>query len=184
MKIDQIQNTMHKIQRTERAFTLVETLIYIGIVGAVVSAFVGFSLSVSDSRNKTYVAQEVQANARFAVDIISKKIKASNGINIASSTFNSDPGVLSLEMADITLNPTVFDLSVDDGILRITQGTSTPIMVVSDEVRVSNLVFTNLTASSSKENIKIEITVEFNDDSGDKELEYSQDLRTAVSVRR
>ncbi len=168
----------------KRGFTLIETLIYITIIGGVMLAFVSFALHISDSRNKTYVVQEVQANARVALDLISQKIEAANGVNLDSSTFALDPGVLSLSMASISLNPTVIDLSVDDGVLQINQGTSGAIPITSDEVRVTNLVFTNLTGGASKENIGVALTVEFNNFDGDVEFSYDQSLQTAVSLRQ
>ncbi len=166
-----------------RGFTLIETLIYITIVGLVISSFIAFSISISNSRNKTYVVQEVQANARVALDLISQRMRASNGVNIGQSTFDSDPGELSLAMTDIVKNPTVINLDQDDGILQITEGTSDPIAIISDKVKITNLVFTNLNPGGEKENIRIEITTEYNN-SGDIEYSYSQNWQTAVSIRQ
>jgi len=110
--------------RFSRAFTLIETIIYIAILGMVVSAFVFFSLSVSGSRNKTYAVQEVQANARMALELISQKIRSADKIIFASSTLGADPGRLFLSMASSSLNPTIIDLSSDNGTLRIMEGES------------------------------------------------------------
>ncbi len=107
-----------------RGFTLIETIIYIAILGMIASAFIFFSVSVSNSRDKTYVVQEVQANARMALELISQKIRSANGVNLESSIFESNPGRLSLSMASSSLNPTIIDLSRDNGNLRIIQGTS------------------------------------------------------------
>ncbi len=167
----------------QKGFTFIETIIYIAIIGAIVIAFVGFALSVSSSKNKNYAAQEVQANLRFAMDLITQKIKKSAGVNISSSTFDIDPGVLSLEMVEVSENPTIFDLNADDGLLKITQGTSSPIFLVSNEIKITNLIFNNLTASSSKENIKIQVTAEFNDEES-KGYEHIQSLQTSASTRR
>ena len=163
-------------------FTLIETLIYLAIVAVAVGSFVVFSISVSGSRNKTFVIQEVQANARTAIQIMSQKIRAAEGINTAASTFGVDPGVLSLAVSDISKDPTVFELDQDDGILRITEGTASPVVLVSDEVKITNLVFTNLT-SGGKGNIRIELTVEYNNDAGDIGFSHSQSIQTSVGLR-
>ncbi len=105
-------------------FTLIETIIYIAILGMIAIAFVLFSVSVSGSRNKTYVVQEVQANTRMALEMISQKIRSADGINFNSSTFGINPGRLSLSMTKSSLNPTIIDLSGADGALRIIEGTS------------------------------------------------------------
>jgi len=167
----------------QRGFTLIETIIYIAIIGGVIGAFVSFALSVSNSSNKTYAVQEVQANSRVSLDIITKKIQAATGVNTTSSTFDFDPGVLSLSFASSALDPTIIQLNADDGILQIIEGLGDPISITSDEVEVTNLQFTNLTGASNKENIKIDITVEFAN-AEDVEFKYRQDLQTSVSVRQ
>jgi type II secretory pathway pseudopilin PulG len=175
---------MTVVRNSQSGFTLVETLIYLAIVGMAVTSFVIFSIGVGDSRTKNYVAQEVHGNTRTGLDLITQRMRAATGINTASSTFATDPGVLSLVMADAAKNPTTIDLSADDGILQIKEGTGSVVAVTSDEVKITNLVFTNLTASSTRENIRVEITAEYNNPSGDVEFTYTQSLQTAVSVRQ
>ena len=84
-----------------------ETLIYVAIVALVSTGLAKFSTSITATRNKSYVVQEVHANMRDAITLISKKIQEANAINVANSTFDSDPGVLSLSMASSTINPTI-----------------------------------------------------------------------------
>jgi type II secretory pathway pseudopilin PulG len=170
--------------KNNNGFTFIETIIYVAIIGTVVASFVTFSISISNSRNKTYVVQEVQANARMAMNLISQKIRLANGINIASSTWDADPGVLSLSMSSSTLNPTIINLSADDGILQIKQGNGATVPIVSDKVQITNLVFTNLTASSTRGNVKIQITTQYNNASGDVHFSYSQTLQSAASLRQ
>lgn len=166
-----------------RGFTLIETIIYMAIIGLVVSSFVGFSVTVSRARNKSYASEEVQANARMALDLISQRIRAASSVNTGTSTFNSDPGVLSLAMADAAKNPTIIDLTADDGVLRITEGVNSPVSVTSGRVRVTNLVFTNLTGSGARENIRVQMTVGYASTAGDTEFSFSKSFQTTVSVR-
>jgi type II secretory pathway pseudopilin PulG len=171
-------------QKRYQGFTLIETLIYVAIIGAAVSSFVLFSISVSNSRSKTYVVQEVQANARVAMDIMSQKIREATGVNTGASTFGSDPGILSLSMANAAKNPTVFSLSQNDGVLQIVEGASPAIPLISDEVKITNLLFTNLTGTGVRENVRIEMTVAYNNLDTDIRYDHSQSLRTTVGVRR
>jgi Tfp pilus assembly protein PilW len=167
-----------------KGFTLIEVIIYTGIVGLAITAFVSFALSVSGSRNKTYVTQEVQSNARTAMDIMAQRLRMATFVNTTSSTFGSDPGVLSLVMASSTISPTIIDLTADDGLLQIKEGAASAISIVSDEVKITNLTFTNLTASSTRESIRIQMTMEYNNTSGDKEFNFSKSYQTAVSLRQ
>jgi len=49
------------------------------IIGLVVSGFIAFAISITGSRFKTYTVQEVHANARQALDLISQKVN--QGLN-------------------------------------------------------------------------------------------------------
>jgi len=165
-----------------KGFTLVETLIYIAIIGGILATFIGFSLNISGARNKTYVTEEVQANARIAMDVISQKIQSANGVTTSSSVFNTDPGTLVLTMSSSTFNPTIINLSADDGVLQIKQGTGATTTVTANTVRVTNLQFTNLSASSTHENIKVNLTVEFATTT-DIDFQYTQSLTSTISAR-
>lgn len=168
----------------QRGFSFIEVIIYIAIMAFAVVAIASFSISIANSRNKNYVVQEVQANQRGALNIITQRILAAEGVNVAFSTFNTDPGVLSLKMADAAKNPTIIDLNTDNGVLQITQGVASAVAITADEVKVTNLVFTNLTPTGRRENIRIKITIEYDNPSGDQEFEYSQSLQTSVSLRQ
>ncbi len=182
MKNYKLQITNYKLRN--KGFTLIEVLIYLAIVGIALSSFVAFVMQISDVKAKNYVMEEAQANARIALDIISRKIKSANGVNTALSTFDADPGELSLSMSDSSKNPTVFNLTEDDGILQITQGADDPVAITSDEVKITSLVFTNLSAGSDFENIRIQLTVEYNNLGSDIEYAYSQNYQTTVSLRQ
>jgi prepilin-type N-terminal cleavage/methylation domain-containing protein len=167
-----------------KGFTLIETLIYIALIGVVLSGFIVFSFSIGDARNKTYVVQEVQANARVALNLITQKILAANGVNAGSSTFGSDPGVLSLSMSEAGNNPTVISLNANDGQLQIKEGSADAVVITSDEVKVMNLVFTNLSGTNEKENIKVELTIDFNNQGTDIDFDYTQSWETALNIRQ
>jgi prepilin-type N-terminal cleavage/methylation domain-containing protein len=169
----------------KKGFTLIEIMVYVAIIGLVVITFVNFSLSVADAGSKAYVEQEVQANARLALDIFRQRVMAANGINIGTSIFGSDPGTLSLSMANGTINPTIFSLSSDNGSLQIAEGVGSPIALTSNRVKVTNLVFTNLTSPNNKrENIKIDLTLEYENTDSDIQYSYAQSFSTAVSLRQ
>ncbi len=118
-----------------------ETIIYIAILSLTIVGFVTFIMAVSNARNKNSVVVEVQANSRQAMEIISQKIRTAAGVNVASSTFGTDPGVLSLSMNSGAKNPTVFNLNKNDGTLYMTEGNGNPVAITSNKVFLSNLMF-------------------------------------------
>ena len=181
-----------KIQNSKfhSGFTLLELVIYLAIVSSAVVSFVYFIISISNSGTKTNVAQEVHANGRTALDVISQRIRASNGVNIGASTFGTDPplpGVLSLDFSvvGVSKNPTIINLTADDGKLQITEGTPPVVTAItSDKVKITKLEFTNATAAGARENIRVNLTIEYNNTSGSKAYTYSKSFTTAVSVRQ
>ncbi len=180
-----ITNYNNEFKNNIHGFTLVEVLIYIAIIGLVMTSFLYFGTAIFDYRNKSYVVQEVQANERLALGLISQKIRGAKDVNIASSTFNTDPGVLSLVMDNSSKNPTVIKLNQNDGVLQITEGNATATALTVQKVKITNLAFTNLTATSSiDDDIGINLTAQYNNANQDVKYNYSDSVETAVSLRR
>jgi len=171
--------------RRKSGHTLVELIIYTALISAIGLSFVYFIISVSQTRTKAFAVSEVQANARFAVDVIARRIRSANGVNGASSVFGSDPGVLSLAMDDVSKNPTVFDLDQDDGRLRMTEGASAPVFLSSGLVEITRLMFTDQTApSGAHPNIMVEMTITYRNVDGGPEFDYAEDVRTGATIRK
>lgn len=170
------------IEKTnQKGFTLIETIIYIAIIGVVVASFVNFGFSIAGSRSKTYSAQEVHANAREIMAIITDRVRSAENINVGASTFDSHPGVLSLAMADEAKNPTLIYL--DNESIKMTEGLGNALDLSSNKIKISNLIFSNLTPQSKRNSVRINLTINY--DAPEKtEFSYTQSLQTAVSVRK
>ncbi len=166
----------------KKGFTLLELIIYLAIISGAIVSFTYFILSVSNSRTKTYVAQEVHANARTALELISQRIRASNGV------VSVTPSVLTLDFSTAipAKHPTAIDRDANNA-LRITEDTDgTPVVstLTSSEVKITTLIFTNVTAPGTRENIRINMTMEYNNPSGSPAFSYTKSFTTAVSVRQ
>jgi type II secretory pathway pseudopilin PulG len=167
-----------------RGFTLVELIIYISILSLVVVGLVSFALSMTSVRAKVYVGQEVGANARIALDVITQKIRAAQSINMGASTFApTNPGTLSLKMADGSRDPTIINLDALNGRLQIKEGVASPVFITGKEVRISNLIFTNLSQTGERGHIRIDLGVGYANPSS-AVYTYSWSGATAVSLRQ
>lgn len=178
------KNILYGRYLRSRGFTLVETLIYIAIIGSALLSFVTFSISISNIRNKVFVVQEVQSSNRIALELVSQRVRSATGVNTGTSIFGIDPGRLSLSMADAAKDPTIIDLDADDGRLRIAEGTNPPIYLTSSRLIVPSLVFTDLTDTDERPNIRIDLTTQYNNTSGDVEFDFTQRMYTSVSTRQ
>jgi type II secretory pathway pseudopilin PulG len=166
-----------------RAFTLIEIIIYLAIVGMVALTLVTYSITVSTSRGKAAVVSEVQANARLALDMMRQKIRTASAINTGAGTsvFNSHPGVLSLAMPNALENPTIFDIDTTSGRLRMKIGANPAEFLTSDEVSVTNLRFINLT-DGPREHVRIFVTLRYKN-AGSVDYQYEYSVESAVSVK-
>jgi prepilin-type N-terminal cleavage/methylation domain-containing protein len=142
---------------TQKGFSLLELIIYIAIIGVFLVSVIQFTTTIIRAGEKAKVLNEVQQNARFAMERMKREIRTADGVNTGSSTFSSHPGVLSLEHDTPALDPTVFDLS--SGTLQITQGAGSAIDLTSSKVEVSNFVLHDRSVSGRTRNIQIQLTV-------------------------
>jgi len=179
-----VKNNDNRIWSDKKsAFTLIETIIYISILSLTIVGFVSFVMSVSNARNKNSAVVEVQANARQALEIISQKIRSASDVNLASSSFGVDPGVLNLVMKSPAKNPTIIKLDKDNGTLTISEGTGNAVALISNKIYISNLIFSYYTGTGRKKNIGVNATFNYYNPSGGKDFEYSQTLRSSISLR-
>ena len=64
----------------EKGFTLIELVLYLGITIAVLFAGTIFIWDIIDNKNKATAYQEVQQNAKFALEKIAQQIKSASEI--------------------------------------------------------------------------------------------------------
>ena len=164
--------------KNQHGFTLIEMIIYIAIIGLVVSGFLFFSVSIGSSGAKTRVASEVQENVRTALELMGKKIRA------AESVIQPAKGA-SGSLLELNMPPGVPDVVVQvvNGVLLL-DDTVDQIAVTTDEVRVEDLQFVNIGKSGERDSIRIFITIAFNNTGNDVLHTFSQSVETAVGIRR
>lgn len=167
----------------KRGFTLIETILYVGILGLMASSLALFGFSVGSSRTKTAAAEEVNANIRTAFDVLASRVRSSNGVIDVFSVFGSDPGAIALGMPDPAKNPTVFRLNADDGVLEIKEGAGPWMPLTSSAVRVTNFIFEKASAPGMPESIVFDIAVEHADTSGSADYRFTQSVHSAVTLR-
>ena len=164
----------------QKGVSFVETILYIAIISLVMTAFFNFSLSNNTVYTKTYMAEDVHSNLRYALSVMSKRIRAANSVNTAQSNLGGDPGTLSLAMSDSLYNPTIFNLNHDDGALYLTEGLGYPVALTTQDIYISKLIF-NYLEDHGQEAVQIEITGERRGSS--QEYNYTESVQTAVALR-
>ena len=103
-------------------------------------------------------------------------------INVGASTFNSDPGVLSLNMENAQVDPTIFSLSSDNGILQVSEAGTQDVSITTNNVQVTNLVFHNLTGSGDMGVIQVEYTLQANNPANLIYYDYVASFQTTLRI--
>jgi len=149
--------TIHNSGKTIRGFTLVETLVYIGIFIILFLALTNAILVVSNSYNNLIGQRAVAASILSTYDRLAREIRNATSIDTADSVFNSSPGTLAILVGTGSNQITrKFYLSLggvavsDNGVF---QGNLT-----SGQASTTSLVFTYLTATTT-DAIRIQMTI-------------------------
>ncbi len=161
-----------------KGFTLVEMIIYIAIIGIVITGFINYSLSVGGVRNKNYSAATVQANGREALSVLTQKIHEASAVLTPSAGATNTQLVLDMPGANPNI---IFDVS--GGILTMTPTGSPAVTITDSRATISSLTFTNLASSGQRPNIQIDMTINYTTPAGDVQTGYTKTYRTAVSTR-
>ncbi|MEW5908094.1 MAG: prepilin-type N-terminal cleavage/methylation domain-containing protein [Patescibacteria group bacterium] len=163
-----------------KAFTLIEFLIYIGIVGIILIVTGTIALNIFFGKAKLVAMEEVSQNARMAMEKIGERIRNAQSIN--SPPMGTSASSLSLLMADSQQNPTVFDLS--NGILRMTENGGSAISLTSDEVIVTTLQFSNISYPNIPGTMRIQITMKYVNPENKSEYNVEKTFYTTANIRK
>ena len=167
--------------KSKTGFTLIEIILYIGILSLILTSLIEFSWLIIYSFTKSNTQQELNSNLRLVTNRLVYEIHNATGINSISSTS------LSLSNSDPTRNPTIFSLTGNSanigyghsGLCPITN----PCALTSSNIFISNLQFLNLSPLDGKSlNIKFSLTASM---SGSSRQEYqtSQSYNGSAEVQ-
>lgn len=171
--------------REEKGFTLLESVIYIGLLIITTGLVINFALNLITSYGKIQASKDAMNNAQNVLDAIVREIRNASKVYTPTSAFTpTDLGQLSLETS---LNlpegetSTFADFYVDNNKLYLKKEGQTSLALTSDRVKVKNLVFTHLT-SSNTEAVKIQLTVGYNAPTGSS-FDISTTLNATAVLR-
>jgi type II secretory pathway pseudopilin PulG len=168
-------------------FTLIEVLVYIGVLGIILTAI--FSLLIVSNRSniKAKVMRETQEDASRVMDIIVREIKEAKSVYTPTTNL----GQLSLET--INYLPTDEEVAYIDFFLCGTSlcfkkepqtlgAVQLPVSITKDNVEVNNLVFTRIVSGDST-SVQIELGMSYKNPSNRPEYQAIVNLTSTASLR-
>lgn len=123
-------------------FTLVELLIYIGILTLALVSIVVLLTNATKIVNRVKEVKEVRSSALMALERMDREIKKASNVVVAESVLGATPGSLTLQSVDEVGNPReiMFALSGDGDLLLYYDGSSRGALT-SEEVVVDEIEF-------------------------------------------
>ncbi len=177
-----VKRQTSNVVKAPRAFTLIEFLIYFGILSIVITAITSFMLTLSSSQAKTRAVAEVEQNMRLTVQRVLRATRKASSLNVGASTFNNDNGVLSLAMSATATDPTIFDLS--GGVVRIKEGAGAATAITTSDVTITKLRFSNDTLAGGAKTVTVFIAADYNGTAGAGNYGYSGSASSTAVIRK
>lgn len=170
-------------------FTLIEFIIYIGIVAAVLTASVTITWRLINDQIKLAAIDAVDYAGSFVLNDMAYQGKRAASVN-AGTVFDIHPGTLIFDFPaqpDITYDTyqkqiTVGDTMVNISKLRRQAGTDPPEDMTSDGVNVTNFLVTDL-SGSGPETVKINLSIEAVNPGGSRAYSAENTWSTTVTIR-
>ncbi len=141
--------------KSNDGFTLLETLIYIGLVSVITSSFIAASYQIIDSRGRVQSQLELTENKKFLVEKLKWVLASNQSINLPS--LGSSDANLSVNKLNYGNNPLVVNLASNQ--IWLTLGSGQPVPITNSQVVVTDLVFTHQDLSN-RSVMRVQATVQ------------------------
>lgn len=162
----------------QTGYTLIELLLYVAMVGTLLTSVTYFfGLSV-DARVKNQSIAEVNDQGVATMSYITQTIR--NATSVTSPAAAGSGASLTLVVPTGSLSPTVFNLNGTT--LQVTEGVGSPVALTSDDVQVTNLTFKNLTRSGTNGNVQVSFTLSRTNPSGRNTYEYQKTFISSAEI--
>jgi len=151
-------------KNSKNGFTLLELVVYIGIMLVVSIIVIGFVAQLIKINSYSQITGEVLDNARRGIEIITQEIKHGQSIYSPTSVFDVHPGQLSIETArnvPTDENSTYVDFYIDDQRLYVKKEGITQEIIMSDKIIIDSLIFTHLDDTPQSTSVRIALTISY-----------------------
>lgn len=158
--------------------TLVETLLYVSIVGIFMVTVASMFAAVLAVRNKNTVVNEVNLQGVQIMQQITQALKNTSTLTAPAAGVTATS--LTLTTYTPAANPTVFDLN--SGKIRMSEN-GVVTSITSNRVTASSLSFQNMGSAGTKGSIKIRFTLTHVNPDNRGDLSYTQTFYDTITVK-
>lgn len=149
--------TTRHLASNQSGLTLVEVLFYSVVLVILLTTVTGTFLTMRNAYQQMRLSSALQNSAIVAMDRMEREIRNATSVTLASSTFNTNPGRLTLAGKDASGANLTVEFYVESGAIKLRWNGVAVGALTDPSVSVSNLIFRRLTNPNS-DAIKIEAT--------------------------
>ncbi|HEY5695321.1 MAG TPA: type II secretion system protein [Candidatus Saccharimonadales bacterium] len=159
---------------SERGFTLIELVLYTGIIGSLLLVSGLFLQITQEAQIKNQSITEVEQQGIVALDYMTRTIRS------AASVTTPQPGTTAGSLVLAGVSPTTF--SVAAGVLQTNENGGT-FNLTNNKVTMQNVQFTNLARGGTRDIIRISFTLARTNPYNNNLYEYSKTYIASAEVR-
>lgn len=152
-------NNYKKRSLKNKGATLAELIVYVFLIGLILSVVVVALFSLSRSYRIMQSSFAIDATAQASFERITREIRGALSVDPVLSVLDSSPGKLLLNTRDNLGNPLTIEFYVDNQTLLVKEGGVDVGPLSVSSARITNLIFREISTGQSNA-IKIEMTVE------------------------
>ncbi|HXH27391.1 MAG TPA: type II secretion system protein [Candidatus Acidoferrum sp.] len=166
-------------RKNQAGYTFIELLLYISIVGTLLTGVTLFFGLAADDRIKNQSTLEVNQQGMAAMEYMTQTIR--NATSITTPAAGGSGASLTLVVRTGALSPTVFDLTGTN--LEVKEGAGAAVLLTSNDVQISGLTFKNLTRSGTFGIVQVSFTIARTNSGGRPEYSYQKSFVSSVALR-
>jgi type II secretory pathway pseudopilin PulG len=177
MKQKALKDHTHKRQQ---GYTLIELLLYVAIMGTLLTTVTYFFGTVASARVKDQTVLEVNDQGVALMDYITQTIR--NATSITAPTIGTTGSSLTLVVPTGALSPTVINAISLPGIIQVKEGAGAAIPLISNDVQVNSLTFKNLSRTGTPGIIQVNFVLARVNPSNMNEFDYQKSFIGTAEV--
>jgi len=164
-----LRTTHYALRANQRGFTLIELVIYMGLMSIVVGLFAAILVTIVRIQTQQTSSRQVASELNFIMNTITRDVRNSQALSVTSST-------LTITTNEASTTPTIITLA--DGAVAKKEGTNATSTLSTNRVVADALAFTELSSGTAKA-VQIVLTLSFN--TSNPTQVFTQTLQTTAA---
>lgn len=140
-----------------KASTLVEIVIYFTLLAVFLGVATSFSIQIIGASHSASNESNLATELSLIRSRLTTEIQSAESIDLSGSVFNDPNGVLSLNMEDVSSNPT--SISLSNGDIQIQYGTDSAITLNSSALHFASLQFQVFSSDKTPDHVILDAVV-------------------------